>query len=378
MRQSEQLSTAVAKSQHDSVKFHGRNIDPVSFWNRYVDLPPNTRPDKDTFSGLVQCPNPNHDTLKRHFQVNLHEPMVHCFAHCGISGSYEHAVCVIEGLYEKFKVEEAPNERERKARLWRARKQARKLILKGSSPSKFHGKPRVQKKSRVASGTTGAIQPDLLAYERFLPPLALDYVEERGLTDASVAKWELGWLPEEKRLVIPARDLDGRLRFLIKRGLTEKQQPKYLYTEGFPKTSLLFGACGIDLGLIQSLGLILVEGSLDTILFHQHGLLSTAGILGTGISDEQVKIIAKLRPPKIIMAFDRDSAGMRNIEIASRKLRKYPLYVMRFPKEKYDPAELTKEEAIKQISRAVPLTMFNRKARPNPRRRKEIYGTHKV
>lgn len=359
------------------MKFHGRNIDPVSFWNRYVDLPPNTRPDKDTFSGLVQCPNPAHDTTKRHFQVNLHEPMVHCFAHCGISGSWEHAICVIEGLYEKFKVEEAKNERERKARLWRAKKQARKLIIKGSSPSNFTEKRRVQKK-RGDTGANQTVRTESLAYERFLPPVALSYTEDRGLTDSSVAKWELGWLPEEKRLVIPGRDLDSRLRLLIKRGLTEKQQPKYLYTEGFPKTSLLFGACAIDLGLLPSLGLILVEGSLDTILFHQHGLLNTTGILGTGISDAQVRIIEKLRPPKIIFAFDRDSAGMRNIEIASRKLRKYPLYVMRYPTGKYDPAELTKEEAIRQISKAVPFAVFNRKARIAPRRRKEMYGTHKV
>lgn len=253
------------------MKFHGRSIDPVSFWNRYVDLPPNTRPDKDTFADLVQCPNPNHDTLKRHFQVNLHEPMVHCFAHCGISGSYEHAVCVIEGLYEKFKVEEASSERERKHRIFRARKQAKKLILKGSRPSGIVESPRVRKKVDTRRATE-AVRPDLLTYERFLPPSALNYIEERGITDASVAKWELGWLPEEKRLVIPARDLDGRLRFLIKRGLTAKQQPKYLYTEGFPKNSLLFGGCGLDLGLVHSDGLILVEGSLDTILFHQHTL----------------------------------------------------------------------------------------------------------
>jgi DNA primase len=359
------------------VNFHGRNIDPVSFWNKYVDLPPNTRPDKDTFADLVQCPNPSHDTTKRHFQVNLHEPMVHCFAHCGISGSWEHAICVIEGLYEKFKVEEATNERERKHRLWRARKQARKLIIKGSRPSNFTERPRARKKSGDTRAIA-AVRSDALAYERFLPSLALAYLEGREISDSSIAKWELGWDAESKRIVIPARDLDARLRFLIKRGLTEKQQPKYLYTEGFPKTSLLFGACGIDLGLVHSEGLILVEGSLDTILFHQHGLSNTVGILGTGISDKQAGIIAKFRPPRITFAFDRDSAGMRNIEIASRKLRKYPQYVMRYPTGKHDPAELTKEEAIRQISKAVPFAVFNRKARLNPRRRKEIYGTHKV
>lgn len=355
------------------MNFHGRQIDPVSFWKKYVDFPAGMK-SNDTFSALVQCPNPNHDTLKKHFQVNFQEPMVHCFAHCGISGSYEHAVCVMEGLYEKFKVEEATNARERKARTWRARKQARKLIIKGSAPSKFHQKPGVRKKSRVTPESATTVRSDDLTYESFLPPLAMSYLERRSITDSSISKWQLGWLPEDKRIAIPARDVDGRLRFLIKRGISEKQQPKYLYTEGFPKTSLLFGACALDLGLVHSDALILVEGSLDTILFHQHGLLNTVGILGTGISDQQVRIIERLKPKRIIFAFDRDAAGIRNIEIASRKLRKYPLWVMRYPSKKFDPAELAKEEAIRQISKAVPLTLF--KARTAPRRK--MYGTHKA
>jgi DNA primase len=152
--------------------------------------------------------------------------------------------------------------------------------------------------------------------------------------------------------------LNGRNRFLIKRAVLSRQQPKYLYTEGFPKTSLLFGACQIDPGMVRSEGLVLVEGSLDTIAFHQHGIRITGGILGTGISDAQCAIIAKLRPKRIVIAFDKDTAGIRNIEIAAGKLRKYPLYVMRYPKLKSDPAELTREEAYRQIDRAVPAFRF--------------------
>jgi len=356
------------------VNFHGRHIDPLSVWEQYVEFPPNTKA-SETFAPKVQCPNPEHDTLKRHFQVNFSQPTVHCFAHCGISGSWEHAVCVIEGLYEKFKVEDAPNERERMRRKDRAHRFARKLIIRGARPSKFHTRSGVRKKHGGTSATP-TVSPDVLAYERFLPPVAQNYLLERGFRDVSVAKWELGWDLEEARIVIPGRDINNRLRFLIKRSLKAHDSFKYLYTQGFPKTSLLFGACYLDLGLVDSSGLILVEGSLDTIMFHQHGLTNTVGILGTGISDQQAKIIEKLRPKKITLAFDRDGAGIQNIEIAQRKLRKYPLYVMRYPKGKSDPADLSKEEALRQISRAVPLILFNRKTR-TPRRRKEIYGTHK-
>jgi len=357
------------------MRFHGRSIDPLSFWGQYVEFPPGTK-ENDVFSPKVQCPNPDHDTLKKHFQVNLGQGTVHCFAYCGISGTYEHAVCIIEGLYVKFKVdieavkqikekhpaERSQSEREQMRRYDRAIRQARKLILIKSRPgSNFTEKPRVRKKG-ASSRPIATVRSDELRYERFLPPLASDYLEGRQISESAIAKWELGWDGDSKRLVIPARDLNGKLRFLIKRGILEKTQPKYLYTEGFPKTSLLFGACYADLGLVHSDGLIVVEGSLDTIAFHQYGLSNTGGILGTGISDEQVRIIAKLRPPKIILAFDRDSAGIRNIEIASRKLRKWPLYVMRYPSGKHDPQELSEKEAWRQISRAVPLSVFNRKA----------------
>jgi len=155
-------------------------------------------------------------------------------------------------------------------------------------------------------------------------------------------------------------DENSRLRFLIKRAISDRQNPKYLYTEGFPKTSLLFGACHFDLGMIKSDGLILVEGSLDVIRLHQHGLRNAGAILGTGISEQQRRIIARLNPPRIYLFFDRDSAGIRNIEIAVPKLRKYPLYVVKYPKGKSDPAVMTNEEAHRQISRAVPALSFMR------------------
>jgi 5S rRNA maturation endonuclease (ribonuclease M5) len=294
---------------------------------------------------------------------------------------------MMEGLYEKYGVEisaaraafdkqpseRRPSDREQINRYHRAIKQAKKLILLSARPSKFHEKPGVRKKVR-STRPVAAVRPDDLSYQSFLPPLALDYLASRKITDSSTAKWELGWSLEDARLVIPARAINGRLRFLIKRGLRENQQPKYLYTQGFPKTSLLFGACYLDLGLLSSSGLILVEGSLDTIRFHQHGLTNTVGILGTGISDAQCRIIEKLRPKKITLAFDKDVSGIRNIEIAQRKLPKYPLYVMRYPHGRSDPAELTRREALNQISKALPLVLFQRQTRTTTR--KELHGTH--
>src|SRR5262245_52303731 len=111
------------------MKFQGREIDPIRLWSDYVEFPPNVKEDGE-FLEKVVCPNPAHGTLKRHFQINVRRPLVHCFAYCGISGSYEHAICMLEGLYEKFDVEGATNDREKRRRKDRAYRQARKIILK--------------------------------------------------------------------------------------------------------------------------------------------------------------------------------------------------------------------------------------------------------
>ena len=269
----------------------------------------------------VPCPNPEHDTDKRHFQVNVQDGLVHCFAHCGISGTFEHAIALIHGFYDKFKVGEAEDDRERKRRKQRAWREASKIILKHHRTGAVTP---LRAKKRNSPRTATTLQPGALAYESFLPPVGLEYLTDRKISESSISAWNLGWLPDEKRIAIPALDERGIVRFLIKRGITPRQQPKYLYTEGYPKTHLLFGAGQIDLGMVHSHGLVIVEGSLDAIRLHQHGLRNTVAILGTGISEQQRQIISRIKPRKIFLMFDKDSAGVHNIEIASQKLRKYP------------------------------------------------------
>lgn len=365
------------------MRYKGRNIDPIQFWNRYLEFPSSTRVDSgDAFLPKVQCPNPDHDTLKKHFQVNAREPYVHCFAYCGISGSWEHAICVIEGLYEKFKVDlqeckkawdkqpakRSQGDRDQLRRYQRAHREASKIILKSCAGKGFvvaGGRPSAIAKAKSGGRPAEVISSVSLKYESYLPQVALEYLIERRISNESVAEWQIGWMPEDKRIVIPGKDERGITRFLIKRAVFSKQIPKYLYwpekeATGWGKSDVLFGAGQIDLGMVKSNGLILVEGSIGTILNHQDGLRNTTAILGTGISVKQCQIIARIKPPKIYFMFDKDSAGIRNIEIAAPMLRKYPIYVVKFPKGKSDWDKATKEEKERQISRAVPGWKFIR------------------
>jgi len=334
------------------VKFHGRNIDALAFWDRYVELAPDWPREAVGFTNLVHCPNPQHDnTRSPAFQINLDKPLVHCFSQCGISGTYEHAVCVVEGLYLKFKVEEASTKQERARRKTRALREAKKIILRGSSGiSRRPHQRKPVKKVRVERAK--------LEYEHFLPPVAQEYLQSRGISAGSISRWSLGWDPDDKRIVIPAFDEHNHLKFLIKRAVTNSQHPKYLYSEDSKKTEILFGATSI----LPRQGIVLTEGSLDVIRLAQHGF-DAVGVLGTGISDEQVTILSRLQPRKIYLMFDKDTAGIRNIEVAMLKLRKYPLFVCRYPKGKSDAAELTKAQAMKSVNSALPALLWRSKVR---------------
>jgi DNA primase len=306
---------------------------------------------------LVHCPNPEHVTNKRHFQINLDKPLVHCFAGCGISGTYEKAIAMILGVSER---------------------EARKRILKScgvqlgqaSKRKTRHFSGRV---SRVSGRTDKEVSLDL-SYRTFVPQKGLEYLDSRGITAESIAKWGIGWDESELRIVIPARDAQGTVRFLIKRAIRKKEWPKYLYTEGFPKTSLLFGACFLDMEQVRSQGLVVVEGSIDTIINHQHGIRNTVAILGTGISEQQTAIISRIRPPRIVTMFDADVAGWHNVQALERRVRTVPIFVSLYPKGKTDPAKLSRKEGVRAVDNAMSLLKFKQRMKTKRRTKEVVNG----
>jgi DNA primase len=335
--------------------YAGRNLDVLSLWGELIDLPSNIGEPLPTFLPKVKCPNPAHETHKAHFQVNTKKSMVHCFARCGISGSYEHAVATILGLVDG---KGRPDE-----------KAARRVILKhtrkalgGQGISAFtHGG------TRKSIGAEDEVAKDERALKggqfQFLPKHVRAYLDERGIDAPSRGKWQLGFDEEEERLVIPAFDERGTFRFLIKRKISGGGSLKYLYTRGTTKTSILFGACYLDRDRVRSHGLVLCEGSLDVIRLHQLGITNAVAILGTGLSKKQVRLIDKFGPKKIYLLFDKDSAGVDNVVSAKEQINKCPLFVCRYPKGKDDPAELTSQEVERSLERALPISTFFRKAR---------------
>lgn len=314
------------------MRYQGRVVDAVALWSEYVEFPSHMRVDDQTvFLPLVVCPNPEHETSKKHFQINIEKGLVHCFANCGISGTFEHAVATIEEMTYR---------------------EARKVILKHS---RIGGSPIPRKRGKRE---IKVVQDDIRNYAP-LPQAAKEYLRTRKITDASVAKWQLRWDADDLRIVIPAFDAKGRLKFVIKRAVREKDVPKYLYApEGCDRIGTLFGIGQIDLGMIRSSGIVLVEGSVDTILNHQNGVTNTVGILGSKLSEIQAQQISRLRPKRIITMFDADIAGIGATLSVRKLLGNHPMVVCRYPKGKSDPAMLSAKEAVTVIDKAVPFVKF--------------------
>jgi DNA primase len=280
--------------------------------------------------------------------VNLHQPLVHCFAGCGISGTWENAIAQIEGVTHR---------------------QARKSIFKHSRVGGTSVHRRVRKKRE-------AVQEIDVSYMRYLPNAALGYLKVRGISDEIVARYELGWDADSMRIVIPVKDSRGRVKLLIKRTIKPHVEPRYLYTEGIERNSLLFGLDTIDPGMVKSYGLVLVEGSLDKMVISQFDVPPSLAILGSKVSEIQAQLVANMRPPVVYTMFDADAAGIGATISAAYRIRGVPIKVCRYPKGKTDPAVLTSKEASRSIEKAIAYAQFSRLAGISPRsaKRKESVG----
>lgn len=360
------------------MNFRGKQIDPIQLWGNYCEI----KPEPGTFLSLTFCPNPNHlNSRSPAFQINQTKPFVHCFSYCGISGTYEHAIALIEGLYDKYKVTEedlnnaktkphfgeSPDIRSSRVRVHRARKEAKKIILR-RSVSKFRAKNTisVDPNSRASAGVNkvqSKLKEDDLSNYTYLPKPALAYLEDRGINYDSRAKWQIGFDEDLDRLTIPVFDSRNRLKFIIKRAIYERDKPGYLYPDDSAKSSLLFGTCALDRSMVGSHGLILVEGSIDCICMHQHGHKNTVAILGNSLSFKQRKEIVRLNPKCIYLFLDKDDAGVRGMERAATMLEsKYSIKVLLYPKgENLDPAKLTPKQIENALRKAIPFLRMKKK-----------------
>ena len=179
---------------------------------------------------------------------------------------------------------------------------------------------------------------------------ALAYLRRRGLTDATIARFGLGWAGEGRgalaqalaadgitparlmeagllrpgedgaprgelffnRVMFPIRDRRGRVISFGGRTLGDGQ-PKYVNgpeTAVFSKRRTLFGLDFAREAAQQKQPVIAVEGYTDVIALHQAGFTGAVAPLGTALTEDQLDLLWQLSPAPVL-CFDGDAAGAR-------------------------------------------------------------------
>jgi DNA primase len=212
---------------------------------------------------------------------------------------------------------------------------------------------------------------------------AREYLEERGLSAATVEAFGLGWAPASGRalagsasggkqpvpfdllercglarrkdggrpydffrgrLMIPIRDLEGRVVGFGGRRLGDGDGPKYVNTpetDLFKKSRLIYG---LDLALAEARRarhLVLMEGYTDVMAAHQVGLPIAGAVLGTSTTEDHARLVRRAGARRVSLVFDGDEAGSRAARKALRGLLhlEVPLHVVRLPGGQ-DPCDL--------------------------------------
>src|SRR5436305_922392 len=150
-----------------------------------------------------------------------------------------------------------------------------------------------------------------------------------------------------ERIMFPSADARGRVVGFGARAMRENQQPKYLNsTDGelYHKRAQLFG---IDLARATAARMgriVLVEGYTDVLALHQAGLRGAVGIMGTALTEEQVRELERVARV-LELCLDADRAGQDAMLRAARLAagRNLELRVVALP-DGTDPAELIERD----------------------------------
>ncbi len=168
------------------------------------------------------------------------------------------------------------------------------------------------------------------------------------------------------RIIFPLFDYRGKVIGFGGR-VMDDSKPKYLNSPETPLFKKGINLYGLNFAMKNNNQrmLIVVEGYMDCISLHQHGITNVVASLGTALTINQGKLIKRFSD-KVIIAYDADSAGkmatIRGLEI----LKKVGLDVriLTVPEGK-DPDEFIrnngKEAFVKLIDEALPLIDYGMK-----------------
>ena len=130
------------------------------------------------------------------------------------------------------------------------------------------------------------------------------------------------------RLMIPIRDVDGRIVGFGARTLEKDGIPKYLnspQTDLFDKSHLLYGLDSAKRAIREERQAVIVEGYMDVMQAWQAGFRNVVAQMGTALTEEQLRML-KRYTKQFILALDADAAGakatLRSLQVARETLHR--------------------------------------------------------
>jgi len=140
------------------------------------------------------------------------------------------------------------------------------------------------------------------------------YTPEQGAMAGLLSKNDKGNIYDRfrDRLIFPIQNLSGQVIAFGGRIITEGE-PKYLNSSDTPiykKGDHLYGLYQARQAMTRSKRAILTEGYMDVLTLHQFGYADSCGVLGTALTQEQVKRLAGFCS-RIDLIFDGDTAGRK-------------------------------------------------------------------
>ena len=231
--------------------------------------------------------------------------------------------------------------------------------------------------------------------------VAKQYLLDRGVSQSSIERFEIGYVPAgqqvmqfltsallplpkavEAGIIAQSENGQGYYARLVERitfpiysasasivgfgGRTITNHPaKYInspQTKLFNKSRLLYGYHLAKESIYKNKKIIICEGYLDVVMFHQAGFTEAVAGMGTALTTEHLPMLRK-GDPKVILAYDGDKAGVAAALKAAQMLSVsgFDGGVVLFP-DGQDPADLIakgQSEAVATLLReAKPLIPF--------------------
>jgi DNA primase len=229
--------------------------------------------------------------------------------------------------------------------------------------------------------------------------VALKYLRDRGVSDASISEFEIGYSPSSReivefvrnsvmteneaiqlgiidigdnglygrfidRIMFPVRNHTGKLCGYS--GRTIGNHPaKYVNTKDTPlfhKSSLMYGLDKAKETIAKKNFFVLSEGQMDVVMQHQVGIKYSFASMGTALTSSHVKILSRYAK-KGVIAYDGDSAGIKAAfkaaELFIRSMVDVKVVIF---DDGEDPADLIAEgrtqEIVQKMKNGVPAIRF--------------------